>query len=85
MGVKNKEWLRRNLNGLFLKIILINDIVCIFDKNYDCGKVKKKVIFVEVCDVKFYLSVCVLLMFWCYEWNGFEIYIEGKMIMILIL
>lgn len=38
MGVKNKEWLR-NLNGLFLKIILINDIVCIFDKNYDCGKV----------------------------------------------
>lgn len=39
MGVKNKEWLRRNLNGLFLKIILINDIVCIFDKNYDCGKV----------------------------------------------
>lgn len=39
MGVKNKEWLRRNWNGLFLKIILINDIVCIFDKNYDCGKV----------------------------------------------
>lgn len=30
---------RRNLNGLFLKIILINDIVCNFDKNYDCGKV----------------------------------------------
>lgn len=39
MGVKNKEWLRRNLNDLLLKIILINDTACIFDKNYDRGKV----------------------------------------------
>lgn len=32
MGVKNKEWLKRNLNGLLLKIILINGTACIFDK-----------------------------------------------------